>query len=759
VTFIAKRIVLLAIAAGLAGAMRSESVCGAAALDAVSASRLAWAERAGSRADSLDRAGSGSQAIVLIERQLAIRERRLGPLHPKTLASISALARVAFAEGQTTRAHDLNRVALARRRAALAPDHPDVAESLAQLATGLKNSGAWREALRLHTEALAIRRRTFGPDAIEVAESLMGLGNVHRVMFHPDSALAAFGEALAIRRRALGPRHPEVAATLTDMAIVETQGGHWARAEPGLREAVDILDHAEGRTRDLELATSMLGVTLRHLGQFAAAEAQLERSVALREASRARVTAGTGRAAMFDLRGYSHLAAAQLENGRQEAAWISIERGLGRTLIETTSARGLIDTSRLWRAPLARVQRGLPEDAALIGWLELQRGAGSEEWPFWCYCIRREGPVRWHRVDARRGGASASRLGEARRMPEASPTSDLVALRNDLRAAAAWPLRASDDSDARRLGRDVYGLRIAPLERDLAGVRELIVVSPDVDHGLPIEALVDARGRSMSERFAISYAPSALWRTLRGERARPRRDPWSALLVGDPAYGPNASGGAWPRLVASDAEIHAIAPSFPGARVLLGPLACERELRRLAGSGALEDYRIIHLSTHAAIDERWPGRSALVLAESGLENAMTSPATASADGRLSADEIAGWRLGADLVSLASCRSALGPPTHVDGYLGLDHALLAAGARCLLVSLWRIEDRATALMMRAFYRDVAGQLGRSARTGAPSLAAALRHAQEAVRNWQSPDGGHPYRHPAYWAGVVLLGDAP
>jgi CHAT domain-containing protein len=342
------------------------------------------------------------------------------------------------------------------------------------------------------------------------------------------------------------------------------------------------------------------------------------------------------------------------------------------------------------------------------------------------------------------------------------------AARNDLRAAAAWPLRVTDTTLAARLGSAIYRLRIAPLEPELAGVTELIVVSPDVDHGLPLEALCDTAGRWLGERFAISYTPSAYWSALRGERARSDarsgRAGWPALLVGDPAYasappsgvtagvaeaaaaGDPATAASWPRLSGSGAEVRDIATLFSRARMLVGGDASEARLRALAEEGALASYRLVHLATHAAIDDRWPGRSALVLAEAGARRG------AAADGYVTADDIAaGWRLDADLVSLASCRSALGPTTHVEGYLGLNHALLGAGARCLLVSLWRVEDQATAMLMREFYREWT-------RDPEPAPAVALQRAQRRLREWRDPSGRRPYQHPVYWAGVVLLGDA-
>jgi CHAT domain-containing protein len=83
-----------------------------------------------------------------------------------------------------------------------------------------------------------------------------------------------------------------------------------------------------------------------------------------------------------------------------------------------------------------------------------------------------------------------------------------------------------------------------------------------------------------------------------------------------------------------------------------------------------------------------------------------------------------------------------------GFLGLQQALLRAGARSVLVSTWPVEDRATALLMREFYGRLSGGAGR---------ARALQEAQRAVRTHRAPDGSRPWAHPAYWAGFTLIGD--
>jgi CHAT domain-containing protein len=110
------------------------------------------------------------------------------------------------------------------------------------------------------------------------------------------------------------------------------------------------------------------------------------------------------------------------------------------------------------------------------------------------------------------------------------------------------------------------------------------------------------------------------------------------------------------------------------------------------------------------------------------------------------------------VTLAACQSVSGPSSTTEGYLGLHQAFLDAGARQVLVSLWRVDDRATALLMERFYRVLFGSGGAVSASRPPDAlreAEALADARHWVRRWRAPDGTTPYAHPVYWAGFVLL----
>src|SRR5262245_32163459 len=79
------------------------------------------------------------------------------------------------------------------------------------------------------------------------------------------------------------------------------------------------------------------------------------------------------------------------------------------------------------------------------------------------------------------------------------------------------------------------------------------------------------------------------------------------------------------------------------------------------------------------------------------------------DGKLDVGEILDtWKLDADLVTLSACQTALGQEGRGEGLLGFSQALLSRGARSVVLSLWRVDDTATALLMERFYQNWLGK---------------------------------------------------
>jgi len=158
--------------------------------------------------------------------------------------------------------------------------------------------------------------------------------------------------------------------------------------------------------------------------------------------------------------------------------------------------------------------------------------------------------------------------------------------------------------------------------------------------------------------------------------------------------------------------------------------------RATATSGELSKYRYVHFATHGYLDSDRPDLSAVVLS---LVDEQGNPQ----DGFLRAREIYNLNLPAELVVLSACQTGLGKEIKGEGLVGLTRGFMYAGARRVVVSLWNVNDKATAELMQRFYRKMLKDK--------QSPAASLRSAQ--IEMWQQKQWQSPY----YWAPFVLQGE--
>ncbi|MEP6902475.1 MAG: CHAT domain-containing tetratricopeptide repeat protein [Actinomycetota bacterium] len=152
--------------------------------------------------------------------------------------------------------------------------------------------------------------------------------------------------------------------------------------------------------------------------------------------------------------------------------------------------------------------------------------------------------------------------------------------------------------------------------------------------------------------------------------------------------------------------------------------------------GDFNSYRILHFATHGFLDQQNPDLSGLVLS---LYDEKRTPQ----NGFLRVIDLYSLHLNADLVVLSACQTGLGKETDGEGIVGLTSGFMFAGASGVVSSLWKVEDAATAELMKRFYRAMLKE------NQTPS--AALRIAQNELR--QIPR----FRNPNNWAGFILTGE--
>lgn len=237
------------------------------------------------------------------------------------------------------------------------------------------------------------------------------------------------------------------------------------------------------------------------------------------------------------------------------------------------------------------------------------------------------------------------------------------------------------------------------------GERQLVIVPHRALHYLPFQALHDGDSY-LIERRQVSFAPSAV--VLQQCLDRPKYDFQKALLLGV----------ADEQIPGVHEELRALDRIFPQVTQFLDEAATAEVLRT---NSTVVD--VLHLACHAQFRSDNPLFSSLKLA----------------DGWFTARDAYGLKLNCGLVTLSACETGMNAVAPGEELIGLARGFLSAGSPTVMMSLWTIDDEATAEFMATFYNELAGT---------KSPAAALRAAQVKLLE-QRP-------HPFFWSPFVLVG---
>ena len=716
--------------------------------------------------------GNYDAALRYLQDALALQER-LGGL-PQTAAALSSIAGVYLYLGERDRAVSfLERSLEEHRRRGSKFGQSGQLEWLAQLreegGDAARAEELRRESLRLALEIGDDRRAATLLCALARQRAATGRLDQARSDLDEAGRLAArsgdAGQAVAVARaRAEVQRQAgDLVGALATIASVEPAAAGLGDVPLGetLARAAELLE-AQGRPSDA-VAAYVRAVALhertrarryRHLwhgrlaglyarlGRDREAAAHYERSIACIEELDRLLVLDRYRLELFHevadvFRGYALWLA---RRGEARRAWEVLEHGRARTLrlrlVAQDGAAGapLTPAEREALATVGALQKRLreealtpPERAAVVSQVaaaedayEKARVASPDRvkpprtalvFPgavvVVAYALAPDGLL----VLSAREGHIAARI--------AAGGSGLEAGVAELRARAA-------DPDAGGWRAPAAALYDRLLGQELAGIDSgtLVIVPDGPLQQLPFAALVRPDGAVLAERFAVSLVPSL--EVLAGLRGRAPSHETRVLAVANTRFDETAPSDApLPPLRAAADEARRVAARGRDAVLLLD--ATESDVK----AQPLDRFQLIHFATHVRPDERHPGRSSIVVAPAAGE-----------DGYLQAREIERLGLRCRLAVVSGCRSAGGRLVGGEGTLGLSHALYAAGARSLLLSLWDVEDAAAAELMDGFYEELAD---------AP-VGEALRRAQVRLlrsRRWSAP---------AHWAAFFVSGDA-
>jgi CHAT domain-containing protein/Tfp pilus assembly protein PilF len=738
--------------------------------------------------------GDARQALEYLTQALGIRERLN---QPKGWAA--TLSNIGYAHtllGQHDEA--LKQLALALTLSRRARDRRFEAYTLTWMGTAHVARNEPCKALEVYEQALAIQQETGFTDLRGQAITLDKMGEALALCGRTDEALKRYGRALELWK-AVGDEQGR-ALSLYGLARVESERQNLANARDRAEEAVGVVERLRSKVSRRQLQMTYfagkqdyyalaIDIRMRLYGQTGSPSdvaaalslsegARTRNLIDLLTEARAGLPKGTSpqdaeRNVRLE-REIGDLTQALLRlRGVGSSADVSIvERKLSARLKEQeeleAAARksGARSAGDIAGRPLSagEIQQLLDDDTVL-----LQYALGERHSNLWA--VTRTS-IEHHQLAGR---AELERAAEHLR-DTFTAYEPRRAGQSDVEYLARW--RAAPEQyrqSATELGR----LLLDSVAAGLSGKR-VVIVADGVLQYIPFEALLVptavASGQTTTpvpllKQNEVVYQPSAsTLALLRGSRLRARAHKTVAVLA-DPVFDSNdrrvrAPGGgqdvaaltrtqprelvrslrdvgdlggeefALTKLDYSLREANAITAVAPRGSWMKA--VGFKASRATATDPALRQFSIVHFATHGLLNEKHPELSGIVLS---LVDERGRPS----DGFLSLRDIYQLDLPADLVVLSACRTGIGKQVRGEGMIGLTRGFMYAGAPRVVVSLWRVNDEATAELMKRFYRHMLGK-------GRLPASAALRRAKI-----EMVEGGTTWSAPYYWAGFVLQGD--
>ncbi len=706
--------------------------------------------------------GLYDRAEPLYLRALAIHEAALGKSHPFAVSAISNLANLYTSQGLYDRAEPLHLRALATAEATL----DDVVAPLNNLANHYASQGLYDLAEPLYQRALATAEATFGESHPSIITTLHNLARLRLAQHRPASALPLLTRAFAsseqiLRQEALGRSESQISMLLQAL-------------RRGVEHALyALLRMYPGDPRVQRLALS---------------------AVLLRKGRSVQETADISRTF------YQHLGAEdrdlfeRLRGLRTQLATLSLSGPGSRRLADHQQRlKSLADESNSLETELSkrsaplRALTTLPPPAEIVDRVAASLPRDSVLVEFVAYL---DSPLVSRPGTPRAKSPPQIRYLALVLFPDASTHAvDLGPAESIDRAASRLSdALANRDASFQTTAQELYRLAFKPLLPPLGNTRRLFL-SPDGQLGLiPFAALHDGR-RFLLDSFDFTYLTSGRDALHRTQQNTPSS---SVVVLADPDFtasprtapSTSASGplstqaepstslerffstlrnhlatSSWVPLPGTRQEAESIQRLLPQAQLFLGPEATKERLFQLSTPG------ILHLATHGFFlkDAPTPAGSRAVghfgalgdnpqepgpqepMLRSGLALAGATRSKPRSDAALvTALELAGLNLwGTQLVVLSACDTGRGDVLPGQGVYGLRRSLVVAGAETVVMSLWKVNDDSTRLLMDTYYRNLLAGQGRSS---------SLREAMRSLR------GSRP--HPHYWAPFIALGnDAP
>lgn len=236
-----------------------------------------------------------------------------------------------------------------------------------------------------------------------------------------------------------------------------------------------------------------------------------------------------------------------------------------------------------------------------------------------------------------------------------------------------------DVQSSTSLLKELYLLLFAPIQTKLEVSKSLVVIPHRQLHFIPFPALISGES-FLVEKFNISTSPSLSILVHQRKLDDLFTESFLGMALARLKLGNLSS------LPGTESEIKAIQKLYRD-----GKFKTNEEFTETFFKDNARQFDLIHFATHGVLNPDYPLYSYL---------AMNS--TETDDGRLTVKEVFDLSLKSRGVVLSACETGIGELSNADELVGLSRAFLYAGAHCIVVSLWKVDDLSTSWLMTRFY---------------------------------------------------------
>ena len=649
-------------------------------------------------------------------------------------------------------------------------------DTLDEIGNAYSAQGSHQQALEHHLKALELQRAT--GNSRREAITLTNLGDDYIGLQQSEKALDQFTQALSILR-SIGDLST-AAIALEGAARAEQRRGNLDQARKYIDESVILIETVRSRSTSLQMRASYRATMEKAydfyidvlMQQHAKNPALGLDAAALNVSERARARSLLERLVEAPIDIHQGIDAGLIEKERDLRRVLNVkaQREMqlklrkGSTEEVATLQREMSALEDEYQQVQATIRKSSPQYAALtqphpLGLKDIQEQLDPNS-ALLEYALGEERSYVWVVTTDSLRAYQLPKREEIEKI--ARQVSDSLVARSVFKSLETPAQRSArveaTDADFQRASRELSRMILAPAAAEF-GKQRLIVVADGALQYVPFAALPMANGgayRPLVLAHEVVSLQSASAFALQRRNLENRKPAAKAVaVIADPVFSvadarlptsasatrsiehlPAGTAGqlSIPRLPFTRAEaeqILAVAPVTSSMKAL--DFSANRTV---ATSRELSNYRYVHFATHGYLDTTRAGLSAIVLS---LVDREGKPL----DGFLRVHDIYNLNLPAELVVLSACETGLGKDVKGEGLDGLTRAFMYAGARRLIVSLWNVNDKATAALMQRLYVEML----KSNKTPA----AALRAAQIQLlrtRQWQSP---------YYWAAFVMQGE--